>query len=158
MPNEPLSTIAEQWKKREAMKKIIKRIAVVFILLGVICVTICFTLFISHMRSNKVVAQWKQPDDIQYDGYSPYYVSVVERDLEWNPFTGFQRNYAIYAGKNSEVISYGHYIDFTFWPGYEDTVSFIKKTNVDWKPEGITMTMASGHQLFIPQDSFTGGR
>ena len=112
----------------------------------------------SLWKPQKVVAQWKQPDDIKYDGYSPYYLSVYERDVTGIPLIGYDRHYAIYVGKASGSPSYGHFIDFTFYSGYEDMVSTIKKTKVDWQPEGITMTMTSGHQLFIPQRCFTDGR
>ena len=144
-------------------KKIVYRSCLCIVLLGIIGMTNTCTLWRAHYISGKVVAQWKQPDDIKYDGYSPYYLSVIERDLSWNPLTGYERYYSIYAGKNNGSPRYGHYIEFTFHYGnddhtYESIVSVIKKANVDWQPEGITMTMTSGHQLFIPQRCFTGGR
>ena len=142
--------------------KIVFRSCLCVVMLGVIGMTNTCTLWRSHVWSRKVVAQWKQPDDVKYDGYSPYYLSVVERDRSWNPLSDFEQYYAIYVGKDSGPPSYGHVIDFTFWSGeddfYLDKVSTIKKTNVEWQPEGITMTMTSGHKLFIPQKMFTGGR
>lgn len=152
-------TIKAALNRRLTIGKILFRSVIFIVFAGMLLFTNTCTLLISHYRSCKVVAQWEQTDDVEYDGYSPYYVSVIERDFSLNPFTGFQRHYGIYAGKESvSPKSYGHYIDFSFYNGYEDIVSFIKKTNVEWKSEGITMTMSSGHQLFIPQKMFTGGR
>src|SRR5215469_8572716 len=95
-------------------KKIIFRSAVCIVFLGVICVTNVCTLMYSHYSSNKVVVQWKQPDDVKYDGYAPYYVSIIERELRWNPFAGFYRDYAIYVGRDAGSPGLGHFIDFTF--------------------------------------------
>ena len=152
---------AEQATQRTGKRgKIVFRSCLCVVLLGVIGMTNTCTFLFSPAWSHRVVAQWKQPDDVKYDGYSPYYLSVIERKMSWNPLTGdFNRHYTIYAGKDDGLPGYGHFIDFTFHFGYEpDEVSVIKKTNVDWQPEGITMTMTSGHKLFIPQKSFTGGR
>jgi hypothetical protein len=143
--------------------KIIFRSCLCVFMLGIIGMTNTCTLVVSQWcRPLRVVAQWKQPDDVKYDGYSPYYLSVVELDWPWN-LVGTRTSYGIYAGKNEDTPDHGHFIDFTFYYDkddhlYEDITQVIKKANVEWTPEGITMTMSSGHQLFIPQRYFTGGR
>jgi len=162
MNQETVEQVIHRTGKR---KKIIYRSCLCIVLLGIIGMTNTCTLFFAHGRSHKIVAQWKQPDDIKYDGYSPYYLSVIERKMSWNPLTGgFNRHYTIYTGKDDGLPGYGHFIDFSFYTAYGsddnayDIPSVIKKADVEWQPEGITMMMSSGHKLFIPQRYFTGGR
>jgi len=99
-------------------------------LTGWMLLVVVFTgvlLFWLHRPSLKVVATWKQPSDIKYDGLGPYYLSVVEDDIDWRAFPLFvQRSYFIYAGRDSGTPSYGHMIDFSFDP-MEDLPAFRAK-------------------------------
>ena len=120
------------------------------------------TLWSAHRQSLRVIAQWKQPAGIMYKDDAVHYVSIYETDIDWRgfPFTTVRR-YAVYAGRDRGEPSYGHTIDFTFYPGKDDdlnTESVIKKTKVEWSGKGVTLRMSSGHILFIPEDMFTGGR
>jgi len=95
--------------------------------MSLVVVLTAVLLYFLHRPSLKVVATWKQPSDIKYDGLGPYYLSVVEDDIDWRAFPLFvQRSYFIYAGRDSGTPSYGHMIDFSFDP-MEDLPAFRAK-------------------------------
>jgi len=107
------------------------------------------TLWSAHRQSLRVISQWKQPVGIWYNDGVVHYVSVYETDIDWRgfPFTTGRR-YAVYAGRDRGEPSYGHTIDFTFYPGKGDdpldTVSSIRKMKVVWSESGVTLNMTSG--------------
>lgn len=115
--------------------------------------------FALHRTSNRVIAEWKQVDSVQYHSNDPYYLSVSEGEVNWSFFLlGWERHYFIYVGRESGDPGYGHFVEFSFHPGYEDVESHIKKSNVEWSEAGVTFKPASGHALFIPKQMFIGGR
>ncbi len=138
------------------------RIRITVILLAWLTTSLLSALvvvFLMHRASLDVVHQWKQPADITYDGGGPYYVSVVEGDLDWRGFPlHVERNHFIYAGRDAGKPSYGHMIDFSFHPFPDDLPTFLGKAQAHWMPEGVRLDLPSGHQLFIPKEMFTGGR
>ncbi|MCC7204778.1 MAG: hypothetical protein IT441_06835 [Phycisphaeraceae bacterium] len=113
-----------------------------------------------HRASLDVVHQWRQPDEIAYDGMGPYYLSVIEGDLDWRGFPFYvDRRYFIYMGRDAGKPSHGHLIEFSFYPSYPDDLNtFLAKGEVRWTPEGAELVLPNGHRVFIPQDMFTGGR
>ncbi|MDX2198609.1 MAG: hypothetical protein SF069_06515 [Phycisphaerae bacterium] len=119
-------------------------------------------LFFMHRASLKVVYQWCQPSGIAYDDWGPYYVSVVEADLDWRGFPiHVERNYFLYVGRDAGTPSHGHMIKFSFHPSsanYYDLPGFLKRTDVQWTAEGVELRLESGHRLFVPKDMFVGGR
>ena len=128
-----------------------------------ITVVALLTLWLAHRQSLRIVAQWKQPSGLSYGGDFPYFLSVYETDLDWRGFPlNLDRHYAVYAGRDEGEPTYGHTIDFTFYPGPKDdgldVIPVIKKTKVVWSEDGVTLNMVSGHQLFIPKAMFIGGR
>ena len=70
----------------------------------------------------------------------------------------WHRHYEIYVGRDSGKPSYGHFIEFSFTNGLDDTDTHIKKSVVEWSDAGVTFKEASGHTLFIPKEIFIGGR
>ena len=123
-----------------------------------ILLALVLTYFL-HRPSNKIVAQWKQPDLINYKSFDPYFLSVVERDVNWSHFPlNWERHYEIYVGKENGKPAYGHFIEFSFHPGYDGIDSHLKKSTVEWTDAGVIFKEASGHVLFIPKDMFIGGR
>ena len=117
-----------------------------------------FTHFL-HRPSNKIIAQWKQSDLINYKSFDPYFLTVLERDVNWTSFPlNWERHYEIYVGSDNGIPGYGHFIEFSFHPGYEGLDSHMKKSTVDWSDAGVTFKEASGHVLFIPKGMFIGGR
>lgn len=110
-----------------------------------------------HRRPNRVIAEWKQPDTIKYDSRGPYYLRVKEGNVDWSFFLlGWERHYEIFVGREGGV--YGHSIEFSFDPDYEDLESYLKRSNVEWSEAGVTFNEPSGHVLFIPKQMYIGGR
>jgi hypothetical protein len=131
----------------------------------VLLLTICSILlalvftYLLHQRSNRIIGQWKQADSVNYKSFDPYFLSVVEDDIDWTSSPlNWERHYEIYVGHESGKPSYGHFIEFSFHPGLEDIDSHVKKSIVEWSDGGVTFKEASGHVLFIPKDMFIGGR
>ena len=131
------------------------------VLLVIICsmlLALVFTHFL-HRPSNKIIGQWKQSESVNYKSFDPYFLSLVERDLNWTYFPlNWERHYEIYVGDESGIPGYGHFIEFSFHPGVDDLATHLKKSTVDWSDAGVTFKEASGHILFIPKDMFIGGR
>ncbi len=115
--------------------------------------------FLLHLRSNRIICEWKQADSVNYRSFDPYFLSVVEGDVNWSSFPlTWERHYEIYVGRETGKPSYGHFIEFSFHPGFDDIDAHIKKSTVEWSDKGVTFNEASGHTLFIPKDMFIGGR
>ena len=131
------------------------------ILLGIVfsmVLALIFTHFL-HRPSNEILAQWKQSDVVNYKSFDPYFLSVVERDVNWTYFPlNWERHYLLYVGRESGMPAYGHFIEFSFHPGFDDLDVHLKKSTVEWSDAGVTFKEASGHILFIPKEMFIGGR
>lgn len=119
-------------------------------------------LFAMHRPSLAVVFQWRQPPELTYDGQGPYFMSVVKDDIDWSGFPlRLGRNYFIYVGRDAGTPSYGHMIKFSFHPAAtdpDDLQAFLRAADVQWSAEGVRLTLASGHSLFVPKKMFIGGR
>jgi len=116
-------------------------------------------VFLLSRPSLEVIHQWKQPAQITYDGLGPYYMSVVESDLDWSGFPlHVERNYFIYVGRDPGKPSYGHWVKFSFHTFPDDLKTFLSKADAQWTDQGVELILPSGHRLFIPKDMFTGGR
>lgn len=131
---------------------------VVGFLLGVV-ITACGAM-VYIQPTDRVIQTWKQPDDIKYDSFGPYYLSVVEEGMDISRFPfSTKRRYYIYVGKDSGKPIYGHVIDYSFHPDTSDIYNIaqhIKKSDVVWSAEGVTFNEASGHKVFIPKSMLRG--
>ena len=136
-----------------------KKIAKILLyILGSLVLALVIT-FLLHRPSMKVVARWKQPTDITYDNRGPYYMSVVESDLDWRGFPLYvERNYVIYVGRDAGTPSYGHMIKYSFHAFSDDIEQFLREAKAQWTDKGVTLELPSGHRLFIPKAMFVGGR
>ena len=114
-------------------------------------------LVLLHLPSSEVVHQWEQPASVNYDKWDPYYLSVVEDDMDWLSLPA-ERNHYIYVGRDSGEPSYGHMVKYSFHPYPDDLKTFLGKAQVEWTDQGAELALPSGHRLFVPKDSFTGGR
>ena len=115
--------------------------------------------FALHRTTNRLIAEWQQSASVDYKSFGPYYLSVMEGNVDWSFFLpGWERHYFIYVGRESGGPGYGHYVDFSFHPGDEGLESHVKQSKVDWTEAGVTFTTPSGHALFIPKQMFVGGR
>lgn len=112
-----------------------------------------------HRPSLNVIHQWQQPSSLTYDNWGPYYLSVVESDLDWRGFPlHIERNYFIYVGRDSGKPSHGHIIKYSFHPFPDDLATFLSKAQTNWTDMGVELVLPSGHSLFIPKSMFIGGR
>lgn len=141
-------------KSRQSTKWIL-----MYVLWGLVtCVTTLILLVAIHRPSLKVIQQWKQPASITYDHMGPYYLSIVEDDLNWRSFPlNVERNYFIYVGHNAGTPDHGHMIRYSFSPP-ADLKPFLAAAQVQWTAQGVELLLPSGHRLFIPKAMFTGGR
>jgi len=115
-----------------------------------------------HQPSLKVIAQWKKPSGLHYAGELDYFLSVVEAERDWRGFPiNVERRYFIYVGLDPGKPSYGHMIDFTFYPDskhYRDLAGYLKGSSAEWNDDGVTFVLPSAHRLFIPKTMFIKGR
>lgn len=117
-----------------------------------------FTLILNR-PTNRVVWQSCQPENVNYAANDPYCLSVVEGSIDWNKSPlGSTRRYSIFIGRGTEAPGYGHYIDHSFHPGYEQIDTHIAKSAVVWSNDGLTFQESSGHRLHVPKEMFIGGR
>ncbi len=74
----------------------------------------------------RLVAHRKQPKDVRFGSFDPYYLSVFENDIDWRGFPiELRRRYSTYVARESPDPSYGHFIDFTFYTALTDTHDII---------------------------------
>lgn len=134
------------------------------LVLGGLALGIMLTLFagaivVNDLRpTERVLWQSCQPDDLIYDDFGPYCLSVVEGALNWEflPLARV-RHHFVFVGRGTEV-SYGHYTDYSPHKGVELMADYVRGLAVEWTAEGVTLSEPSGHRLFIPAEGFTGGR
>lgn len=124
------------------------------LILGVILSLIITSELLSP--SNRVIAQWKQPDSIDYRSSHPNYFTIVESEIDWGAYPYTERDYMIYVGSES-IPEYGHWLNFPFYDRHKDAESEIKKSTVEWSEVGVTFKDTAGHILFIPKDAFVQG-
>ena len=139
------------------MSKLLRQIGkIVLIIAGVMCISFPMAIFL-NLRSNRVVHRWYQPSNVNYKSFDPYVLAVVEGARDWATL-GWPRRYYIFVGRSNGVPGYGHYLDYTFHPGYENAEEHIRNSLVEWNKDGVTFIEATGHKLFIPKKMFIGGR
>lgn len=148
----------EKWKMQNTVR-IKSWMLIIAFFIGVL-VTICGTLIFIH-PTDRVIKTWKQSDDVKYDAFGPYYLSVVEADIDISrlPFS-MERRYYIYVGRDSGKLIHGHVIEYSFHPEVSNlynVAAHINKSTVIWSAEGVTFEEASGHKVFIPKNMI-GGR
>jgi hypothetical protein len=98
-----------------------------------------------------VVQSWKAPPSQTYDGSQYYFTVIARRKRFFSP-----QLYWIYVGRDPDF-NYGHITEFTFHPRAISRKA-IGTSKVKWTRQGVTLTLETQHQLFIPAEQFTGGR
>lgn len=141
-------------KSRQTTKWIL-----MFVLWGLATSAMTLVILVAiHRPSLKVVQQWKQPASVTYDHMGPYYLSVVEDDLNWRGFPlSVEQNYFIYVGHNAGTPDHGHMIRYSFHPS-ADLKKFLAAAQTQWTDQGVELQLPSGHRAFVPKAMFTGGR
>ena len=107
--------------------------------------------------SSRVVAQWGQPSSVNYASFDPYFLSVVDVGTDYSTFP-WGRNHEIFIGRGTSAPDYGHYVRFSFHRTSDDLDAYIRQSTVTWTSTGVTLTEASGDQIFVPKAAFVGGR
>ena len=134
-----------------------RRLRVALLILGLSSVISCATTWLLNSKSNRVISQWHQPQEVDYKSFDPYSFSVIEGAIDWKDLS-FPRRHCLFIGRGTDAPSYGHYFDYTFHPGSEDIDEYIGRSSVEWSANGLTFIEASGHRLFVPKAMFIGGR
>lgn len=136
-----------------------KRVARVLTFLSLLVLAVGLLLFLANKPSNRVIWQSCQPDEVSYNSFDPYCLSVVEGSIDWTTFPfGTQRRYFLFVGRGKEAPAYGVYIDFSFPSAGRDADEFIRASKVEWDERGLTFVTKAGHRLFLPKEAFVGGR
>ena len=140
------------------MKKILSIFAWLVSVLLVSAILTGAGLYALTRSSMRVVQTWKQAEDIHYDE-ATYYLSVVEGEPDWHGFpVHVGRHYFVYVGRESGTPTYGHMVDFSFYPLSGDLDEDIRQSGVEWSAEGVRLKTVSGDELFVPKEMFMGGR
>jgi hypothetical protein len=115
---------------------------------GLLILLIFFQL-IGFTWKNSVVMESVQGDYIKYGSFDPYCLLIVKQ------YRTLGSSYIILVSRKDDK-EYGHVLNFIDpAPLSEDE---IEKTRVIWAAEGIELTFTTGHKLYIPRESFIGGR
>ncbi|MBA7610011.1 hypothetical protein ES703_17214 [subsurface metagenome] len=138
------------------MDKTLKRIGKLGLFIAVaLCLSVPMAILLS-LPSHRVIHQWHQSADINYNNFDPYTLAVVEGARDWATL-GWPRRHYIFVGRSNDVPDSGHYLAYTFHPD-NGNKEHIKKSLVEWDEDGVTFIEATGHKLFIPKKMFIGGR
>lgn len=122
--------------------------------LGVAAAALLFALLLiavlvdTRMVRTEVLRTETQPSTVEYDG-AAYHAGLLRQE-SW-----------LLHRRLPDVIMVGRYPDM----GYGHPVYFEILGNRDpalesvrWSPEGVTVRLDSGHEMFAPAEAFTGGR
>jgi hypothetical protein len=120
---------------------------------------IAFVLIvIMNLSSGEILFTSKQPANIAYHSFDPYYLHVIEQNIDWTHFPfGTHRNYSIHISRSKEI-SYGHYKAYSFGLSSSEATKYLQNCNVNWTNDGVTFLEPTGHKMFFPKKSFIGGR
>jgi hypothetical protein len=89
-----------------------------------------------------------QPPTVEYDG-ATYHAGLLRRE-SWLLHRRLPDE--IKVGRYPHM-GYGHPVYFEIL-GHRDPVL----ESARWSPEGVTVRLDSGHEIFVPAAAFTGGR
>ena len=110
-----------------------------------------------------VIKHWVQPADVSYGSYR-YTLSIVRKNLINPVFSLFSghRHYDIFISRTTsnpnEISLYGHRKEYGFRGNDDKVLESLERSSVAWEKDGIRFKEPSGHELFFPKSSFTGGR
>ncbi|MGW5388154.1 hypothetical protein [Nocardia sp. NPDC003963] len=112
-------------------------------------VTLLIAVFAdTQMVRTEVLRVETQPATVDYDG-STYHAGLVRRE-SW--LLRRRLPDVIMVGRYSDM-GYGHPVYFEI-TGTRDPVL----ESARWSPEGVSVRLDSGHEIFVPVSAFGGGR
>lgn len=115
---------------------------------GLLIIIIVFQL-LGFTIGSSVVMESCQGDYVKYGSGDPYCLNIIKQT---QPLSS---NYIIMISRKNEM-NYGHVINYI--DPNPVSVQDIEKTRVIWSDAGIEITFTLGHKLYVPKESFTGGR
>lgn len=107
-------------------------------------------LFFSDTSQGEIIQSHEQPKTINYNSYDPYLIIIRKGNTKWRSL-GVERTTSIDIVK-SKGEDYGHNIELGI-TGIEP-----EDYTVIWTQEGIQISTPSKHSIWIPKESFIGGR
>lgn len=126
-----------------------KKLTAILILIVFILIGIVFTEWFGISWSNNTLYENCQGSLIKYNSYDPYCLRVIKQSHT------LSSDYIILVSRKDDV-NYGHVVY------YPDATSLseegIKSCNTVWSENGVELSLKTGHKLFIPKESFIGGR
>ena len=117
----------------------------------------CTVLYLVSSSSGRVVAAWKQPSSIDYASFGPYTLFVVETGVV-RALLSRRTAHELRINRGGEPDGYGHYVPISLDFDGDASDEEIKAALVTWSTDGLSFEMPTGHRLFVPKGSFTGGR
>ncbi len=90
-----------------------------------------------------------QPNEIDYESYDPYCVSIIRQRQTLNS------RYYIWVAKQIEP-SYGHAINYP--NPHITSEQELQDVKINWTDEGIEVETYLNTKIFIPKKNFIGGR
>lgn len=126
-------------------------------LIGLLSFPACYFVvwtFIHQVFKDKrfvdgVAASWTSPQGLY--PYTDYTLRIQGR----------KKAYEIEISRVGNEGSYGHRFPIAFYyaaKDKEDMKKYIGTTHVQWNKEGVAIQTPVGHKIFIPSQSFLGGR
>jgi hypothetical protein len=102
----------------------------------------------TQMVRTEVLRTETQPATVEYDG-ATYHAGLLRRE-SWLLHRRLPDE--IMVGRYPHM-GYGHPVYFEILGNRDPELASAR-----WSPEGVSIRLDSGHEIFVPADSFTGGR
>ncbi|MEK7505070.1 MAG: hypothetical protein AAB589_02200 [Patescibacteria group bacterium] len=119
----------------------------------IVFVLLILTQIIGVSWKSKVLSEWCQPAEVNYDSFGPYCLRIIKQTKT----LGSSLIMAIVNQGNYQSGDYGYTLNYPFnnFSGEYD-----QETTVIWQNNGIEISFPEPDKLrlFIPKDSFIGGR
>ncbi|MFQ6226230.1 hypothetical protein [Nocardia sp. NPDC002869] len=130
------------------------RVAATRLVLGVSAALMLFVFLLiavfvdARVVRTEVVRTETRPVTVEYDG-ATYYAGLLRRE---SLLLHRRLPDAIVVGRDPGM-GYGHPVYFEILGNRDPELA-----SAQWSPEGVSIRLDSGHEIFVPADAFTGGR
>ncbi|WP_157181849.1 hypothetical protein [Nocardia testacea] len=112
-------------------------------------VTLLAAVFVdTRMVRTEVLRTETQPGTVAYDG-ATYHAGLLRRE-SWLLHRRLPD--VIVVGRDPGM-GYGHPVYFQILGNRDPELASAR-----WSPEGVSIRLDSGHEIYVPADAFTGGR
>jgi len=90
-----------------------------------------------------------QPDEISYEAYDPYCISIIKQQQ------ALGSTYIILVAQETDP-TYGHTLNYP--APYVTSQKDLEDTTANWTNDGIEIETYLNTRIFIPKENFTKGR